>query len=479
MSLDNKAFENRSNLIGGSEVATVLGLNPWMTPAALMAKKISGQYPQETPEKRRIMQTGKAMEDAVLEFFAEANPHRRFEVVAREPQYIITDGDDDVIIVTHPDVMRREVDPTGQRSNIRLLEIKTTTGWRDDISERTVPKEYSVQVQMQMHAAHQSGTPVDVVDLAIYNLQNGKLHCHTAVYDKKFCERAVAVCKSFKDALQSDRSHEELVKSVAGPQDNVVELLQIVANEDTLEIGDDADQLSQTVAQLSRWQKANNALGVWNEEMNSAKADLANTIGDKRCMEVFGSRVLTYGNVAPSARNAKTVRRMEKEFSSPDTARLMAQAAASRLGHIDGVNEGRLDRRARAGFGARLEEHRRDGHRRKQGERDTGCSGRIPKGSTRCSTNSRRRSIPFPGDRCSRNRRRRPRDTRPAAESGPVGHESRVPRVPAARASSRPLPRGVALSARRVPCRRGGRAGSAFAKEKRLRFGSSSAPIRW
>ena len=346
MGLSDKAFEDRANYIGGSEVATVLGLNPWSTPAALMAAKLSGIKPKVSDQKQRIMEVGKALEESVLEFFRQANPHRHFEVVAREPEYFIKDkNDQQVVIVSHPDVMRFEVDPTGQRGSIRLLEIKTTTGWRDDISAREVPAEYRVQVQMEMHGARQAGADVDMVDLAIYNLSNGNLHCHQAVYDREFCEKAVETCTSFLDLLnRTDIGHDELVKMVAGPADNIQDLLQVVAGMDVLTVGEDAEEVRQVYEMIDRLHSAKEGSDLWNKEFVGAKNTLANHIGDKRAMELFGDKIVSYGNVRPAARNASTIREMEQRFCAPNSVAAIAKAAIARLASagIPGMDEGLL-----------------------------------------------------------------------------------------------------------------------------------------
>ena len=342
MGLGDRAFETRANIIGGSEVATILGLNPWSTRAGLMAQKLSGIKPETSVERERIMATGKAMEDTVMQFFREANPNREFQLIGREPQYFIRDDEGHEVIVTHPDGMWREIDKGGQRKTVRLLEIKTTTGWRDDISERSVPKEYEVQTQIEMHGARQNGSPVNVVDLAIYNLASGKLHCHQAVYDEPFCKMAVGECSKFKALMNSDRPIEEIVKAVAGPQDDVNSLLLIAAGEDSLEVGDDAKQLRDVAQMLDRYAQASSMAKTWAAELTMSSNEIRNMMGDKLTLEVLGERVVSYSNVKGSARNAKVIREMQGAMSSPEAVRLVAQTALGKLSDIPDISEDAL-----------------------------------------------------------------------------------------------------------------------------------------
>lgn len=62
----------RSNGIGGSEVGTILGLNPWESAYALWAKK-TGKIPSQIEENWAI-RFGKAFEDPILQLWQEEHP---------------------------------------------------------------------------------------------------------------------------------------------------------------------------------------------------------------------------------------------------------------------------------------------------------------------------------------------------------------------------------------------------------------------
>ena len=62
----------RSNGVGGSEVGTILGLNPYESAYALWAKK-TGRIPSEIKENW-AMRFGKAFESPILELWAEEHP---------------------------------------------------------------------------------------------------------------------------------------------------------------------------------------------------------------------------------------------------------------------------------------------------------------------------------------------------------------------------------------------------------------------
>ena len=76
----------RHSGIGGSEIGTIMGLNPWESAFALWAKR-TGQIPDNPPENWSI-RFGRAFELPMLELWAEEHPE--YEVVDK----IVTQSSD-------------------------------------------------------------------------------------------------------------------------------------------------------------------------------------------------------------------------------------------------------------------------------------------------------------------------------------------------------------------------------------------------
>lgn len=120
----------RKNSIGGSEISTILGLNPFESPMTLFYKK-TGKIPGDIEENWAI-RFGKAFEQPILKLWAEEHPE--FEV------FLTGTYQDNLIPFRHanPDALARHKE-TGEWV---VIEVKTgRQTWE------TVPAGYQAQVQ--------------------------------------------------------------------------------------------------------------------------------------------------------------------------------------------------------------------------------------------------------------------------------------------------------------------------------------------
>ena len=127
----------RSRGIGGSEIGTIMGLNPWESAFALWAKR-TGQIP-DPPLTGWSIRFGKAFEQPVLELWAEEHPE--FEVFLtgtwQHPKYNY--------ILANPDALAKHRE-TGEWV---VVEIKTSRGsWTES------PPNYVAQVLHYMTVLH-------------------------------------------------------------------------------------------------------------------------------------------------------------------------------------------------------------------------------------------------------------------------------------------------------------------------------------
>lgn len=131
----------RKEGIGASEVATILGLNPFDTPYQMWLRK-TGQIPPT--EENFAMKRGHILEDAVAQFYADATGAQIIKSSA--PDFMFVSKERPFLRVS-PD---RLFWPNGLRhneKNKKILECKTT---QRTIDPENVPLHWVCQVQMNL-----------------------------------------------------------------------------------------------------------------------------------------------------------------------------------------------------------------------------------------------------------------------------------------------------------------------------------------
>ena len=134
----------RNEGIGASEVASVLGLNPWETPYQLWRKKRGIDKPQG---ENFFMKAGHYLEDAVARFYADESGREIIKSSATDFMFI--DKDKPFLRVSPdrtfwlPDVARND-------DNKGILECKTT---QRPVDPDDLPKHWFCQVQMNLGVA--------------------------------------------------------------------------------------------------------------------------------------------------------------------------------------------------------------------------------------------------------------------------------------------------------------------------------------
>jgi putative phage-type endonuclease len=143
-------LEVRKGGIGSSEVATIVGLNPWETPYQLWRRKTGLDAPKA---ENAAMRNGHHLEDAVSRMWSDANPAR--EVIKRSAiDWIIRDNDRPYLQVSPDRTFWLGESRSPEAKGI--LEIKTT---RMKVDPEDLPKYWFCQVQYQLGVAgYQQGS---------------------------------------------------------------------------------------------------------------------------------------------------------------------------------------------------------------------------------------------------------------------------------------------------------------------------------
>lgn len=168
--------ELRSKGIGGSQVGTILGLNPWESAYTLWAK-LSGKIP-ESFEQNEKMFWGTVLEPVIRDEWGKQNPE--FEIFD-------TGTWADGWKHANPDGILKRNDDYG------LLEIKTA-GYRWD----EVPPQYFAQVQWYMYLLGLKWCKLVVL------FQGNQLQTHTIDYDQEFVDSALLKVTKFWDGVNKD-----------------------------------------------------------------------------------------------------------------------------------------------------------------------------------------------------------------------------------------------------------------------------------
>ena len=168
--------EVRANGIGGSQVGTILGVNPWESAYTLWAK-LSGRIP-DTFQQNEKMRWGTLLESVIRDEWALQNPE--FEVLE-------TGTWADGWKHANPDGILKLGDDYG------LLEIKTA-GYKWDV----VPENYFVQCQWYMFLLGLKWCKVVVL------FQGNQMETFHLDYDPEFEILAVPLIERFWESLQKD-----------------------------------------------------------------------------------------------------------------------------------------------------------------------------------------------------------------------------------------------------------------------------------
>ena len=137
-------LKHRESGIGSSEVATIVGLNPWETPYQLWRRKVGLDAPKQ---ENFAMKAGHYLEDAVAQFWQDETGQDIIKSSAGD--WLIVNNDRPYMRVS-PDRTYWLADMPHNNANKGILECKTT---QMSIDAEDIPKHWFCQVQYQLGVA--------------------------------------------------------------------------------------------------------------------------------------------------------------------------------------------------------------------------------------------------------------------------------------------------------------------------------------
>lgn len=134
----------RESGIGSSEVATIVGLNPWETPYQLWRRKIGLDAPKQ---ENFAMKAGHYLEDAVAQFWHDETGQ---DIIKSSVGDWLIVNDERPYMRVSPDRTYWLADMPHNNANKGILECKTT---QMSIDADDIPKHWFCQVQYQLGVA--------------------------------------------------------------------------------------------------------------------------------------------------------------------------------------------------------------------------------------------------------------------------------------------------------------------------------------
>lgn len=172
--------QEQLKLIGGSDMSTLLGVNPWNTPFQLWLR-LTGQLPEQ--EEKPHMRRGKFLEKGLADWYSEETGYQ----VKEQPTMRVHDW------------LRASVDRIAYKENEQgLLEIKTAkekgSVWGESGTDE-IPLHYYTQVQTYLYAFQE----LQFAHIATLFMWSDDFSIYKVAPDKTFQENMIETAKAWWD----------------------------------------------------------------------------------------------------------------------------------------------------------------------------------------------------------------------------------------------------------------------------------------
>jgi len=179
---------DRAKFIGGSDIASVMGLSPWKSALQLWAEK-TGKIQPDDLSNNEAVELGTELEDFVAKKFERKTGLK----VRRSPKYYV-----------HKDYphFRAQVDRLVQGTD-ELLECKTTSAWKEkEWDGEDIPEHYICQVMWQLGI---TGRKVGHIAVLI---GGQKFRYKKIEFDQELFDAQIEAANKFWDCVQTDTQPE-------------------------------------------------------------------------------------------------------------------------------------------------------------------------------------------------------------------------------------------------------------------------------
>lgn len=278
-------LENRKGGIGSSEVATIVGLNPYETPFQLWQRKTGLTPPKE---ENFFMKAGHYLEDAVAKFYEDESGRK---VIARSAA-------EDIFV--HPNFEWARVSPDRtfwldeKRSgdNKGILECKTT---QREIDPDNIPPYWFTQVQYQ---------------LGVMGRKQGSLAWLSA--GRVFDYRDIEFVPEYFEWLmaESERFYNENI--LQGIEPALINAEDVVIKYATHTPGTFVEASEDMAFMISRLKEIKDSLKSLDEAKDEIENAIKLALGEAEALNYHGSTLLTWK--APKASTTFDKKSFEKDY---------------------------------------------------------------------------------------------------------------------------------------------------------------------
>ena len=133
---------DRTQFLGSSDMAAVLGLSPWKTALDVYFEKRGEQTSNPDPEKAKLFRRGKRLEPVICEMLTE---ERGLQIIARNQRY------HDAQYPFLACELDAEAEVDGERTNVECKTVHPFTAWKyGDEGTDEIPVDYAAQAMFSM-----------------------------------------------------------------------------------------------------------------------------------------------------------------------------------------------------------------------------------------------------------------------------------------------------------------------------------------
>lgn len=282
----------RESGIGSSEVATIVGLNPWETPYQLWRRKLGIDPPKA---ETFAMKAGHYLEDAVAQFWHDETGQDIIKSSAGD--WLICDNDKPFLQVS-PDRTYWLADLPHNAANKGILECKTT---QKAIDADDLPKHWFCQVQYQ---------------LGVAGLQNGSLAWLCS--GREFGYKDLAFVPDFFSWLVEEVEKFWWENVVAKVEPNTVSVQDVMlkysrhTDGKVLEVGDDVFRDYQDLKDVRR------EIDALEERKETLEGRIKLAFGDAEAISYGGDTLATWKAPKPSRKfDAKAYQKDHADLCAP------------------------------------------------------------------------------------------------------------------------------------------------------------------